>query len=308
MFTTDLENAKNCMRVLKDGGMLAMMPEARLSTAGKYEGIHDTTYRFIQRVGVPVYVIRMRGDYFAKPKWGKGLRRGALVEGTLEQLFTQEDLKTLSLEELKVRVDDALYYDDFEWLKTKPQIRYKNKNLAVGLENILCRCPQCNSRYTLKTEKRKVYCESCGFTRSLDSRYAFTEPAPFENFAKWYDWQTAETDKEIAANPDFSLEEEVVLKHSSKDGKTMLREAGKGVCRLDRTGLTYRGTEDGKEIEKVFPLSEIYRVLFGAGEDFELYEGNEIWFFVPKDTRCCVEWYIASGLLKERFDNGAAVE
>ncbi len=307
MFTSDLENAKNCMRILKDGGMIAMMPEARLSTAGKYEGIQDTTYRFIQRAGVPVYVIRMHGDYFAKPKWGDKLRRGALVEGTLEQLFTAEEVQALSLEDLKTRVDEALTYDEFAWLETKPEVRYKSKTLAVGLENILCRCPKCDSRYSMKTEGRKIHCEKCGFSRTLDSRYAFTEPAPFQNFAQWYDWQSAETEKEIMENPEFALEEKVVLKHSSKDGKTMLREAGKGVCRLDKTGLTYRGERDGEQVEKVFPLSEIYRVLFGAGEDFELYEGSEIWFFVPENTRCCVEWYIASGLLKKHFDKEIAM-
>ena len=41
MFTADIENAKNCLRVLSMGRVLAMMPEARLSTVGKYEGIQE---------------------------------------------------------------------------------------------------------------------------------------------------------------------------------------------------------------------------------------------------------------------------
>ena len=105
--------------------------------------------------------------------------------------------------------------------------------------------------------------------------------------------------KEIQENPDFALVENVTLKHSSKDGKKMLRVAGQGVCRFDKTGLTYEGEEDGQQVVKQFPLRDIYRILFGAGEDFEIYDGNEIWFFVPEDTRCCVDWYIASGLYKE---------
>ena len=34
-------------------------------------------------------------------------------------------------------------------------------------------------------------------------------------------------------------------------------------------------------------------------ENFEIYEGKEIYYFIPTDKRSCVEWYIVSGLLKE---------
>ena len=302
MFTSDLENAKNCMRILNNGGMIAMMPEARLSTVGSFEGIQDTTYRFIQRARVPVYTVRMSGDYFAYPKWSKSIRRGSRVEVELKPLFTAEEVQTLPLEELKQKVNAALCYDEFEWLKTRPKVRYKCKTLAEGLENILSRCPACGARYAMGTKGKKVYCEKCGFAREVDSRYAFIEPAPFENFAKWYDWQVEEMKKEMQDNPDFALVENVTLKHSSKDGKKMLRVAGQGVCRFDCTGLTYEGEEDGVQITKHFPLRDIYRILFGAGEDFEIYEGNEIWFFVPENPRCCVDWYIASGLLKELYE------
>ncbi len=302
MFTSDLENAKNCMRVISEGRALAMMPEARLSTAGKFEGVQEKTYRFIQRIRVPVYIIHLKGDYFAKPKWGDAFRKGAHVEAELYQLLTAEEVAAMPFEELKARLDEAMYYDEFEWLSQHPDYHYKHKTIAEGLENILCRCPQCQGHYTIRTNKRTVTCEKCGFTRDVDTRYAFTEPVPFENFSKWYDWQVAEMEKEIVENSDYALVSNVTLKHSSKDGKKMLREAGQGVCRLDKTGLTYEGTEDGENVVKHFALADIYRLLFGAGEDFEIYEGNEIWYFVPEDTRSCVAWYIVSGLLKKIYD------
>ena len=136
----------------------------------------------------------------------------------------------------------------------------------------------------------------------LDNRYAFVEGKPFENFADWYTWQAEETKKEILQNPEYVLESKVELRHASIDGKEMTRHAGKGVCRLDKSGLIYKGTRDGKEVEKFFPLSQIYRLLFGAGVDFEIYEGKEIWFFVPEEKRSCVLWYVVSGLLKEIYD------
>jgi hypothetical protein len=54
---------------------------------------------------------------------------------------------------------------------------------------------------------------------------------------------------------------------------------------------------DGTETELTFPIGEIYRLLFGAGEDFEVYVGETIHYFIPDERRSCVEWYMASAIL-----------
>ena len=105
--------------------------------------------------------------------------------------------------------------------------------------------------------------------------------------------------KEIEANEDFCLESKVELRHLSTNGKGFTRHSGDGVCKLNKNGLLYIGTEDGKQIEKLFEMSSIYRLLFGAGEDFEIYEGDELYYFVPEDKRSAVIWYILSKLFKE---------
>ena len=270
MFTNDVESTKSCMRVLNAGQVLTMMPEARLSTIGKYEGIQDTTFKFIQHANVAVYTVRSSGSYFADPKWGNGMRKGARVYTEMKKLFDAGETKALSLEELKSRIDEALYYDEFAWLETRPELSYKSKGLAEGLENILYLCPSCGSRYTMTAKDRTLTCECCGMQANVGSRYEFTDEKPFKNFAKWYEWQAQETQK-IALAEGYQLESKVELRHSSIDGKSFTRHAGEGHCTLDKTGLTYKGTRDGEEIEKFFPMSQIYRLLFGAGEDFEIY-------------------------------------
>ena len=66
MFAMDMESTKNCLRVLKSNGILAMMPEARLSTTGRFEDVQSNTYTFIKKSAVPVYTVKFSGDYFAK--------------------------------------------------------------------------------------------------------------------------------------------------------------------------------------------------------------------------------------------------
>ena len=300
MFASDLESAKNCLRVLKGGGVLAMMPEARLSTAGKFEDIQESTYDFIKKAGVPVYSIKMKGDYFAKPKWGKGLRRGAVVEATLDKLFSANELTDLSTHEIKLRVENRLYYDEFAWIEKRPEQHYRSKRLAEGLENILSKCPKCHQKYTILTKGHDVCCENCGKLATLDSRYGFDEHAPFKNFSIWYEWQTEELRKEIERDPEFSLVSPVEFYLPSQDGKKMLRHVGHGTCTLNREGLTYVPQVEKDDNQPLFfDYKHIYRLLFGAGENFEVYVGQTIHYFVPKERRSAVDYYLASAIFAD---------
>lgn len=300
MFASDLESAKNCLRVLKYGGVLAMMPEARLSTVGRFEDIQEETFSFLKKAGVPIYTIKMSGDYFCSPKWGNGMRRGSYVEAELDILFTVEELSQLSVEQIRDGVTERLYYNEFEWLASHPELEYRSRSLAEGLENILTTCPKCNDKFTLSARGRDIFCEKCGKIATLNSRYLFEESAPFESFVQWYDWQFKILREKIECDPDFSMSSEVTLKMRSIAGKGSLRLAGQGVCTLDSSGLKYVGTLDGENVELFFPINQIYRLLFGSGENFETYVGKDIYYFVPTEKRSCVEWYMASIILVDR--------
>ena len=296
MFAMDMENAKNCLTVLKNKELLAMMPEARLSTAGKFEDIQETTYSFVKKSGVDVYTVKICGDYLADPKWGRGFRRGSLVEAELDILYTAQLVQDMSLEELKKGIEQRLTYDEFQWLQQRSDIHYRSSHLAEGLENILSVCPICNKKYTLTTKKNQVFCEHCGHLTSLNDRYGFDEGFRFANLSQWYDWQMDLLKAEIAANQDYTLSSEVELRLPG-DGKSLTRHGGYGVCRLNRDGLTYSGTKDGETVELHFSIQRIYRLLFGAGENFEIYDGAQILYFVPSEKRSAVEWYMTSLIL-----------
>ena len=133
---------------------------------------------------------------------------------------------------------------------------------------------------------------------SVDQRYGFAKGFPFRNFAQWYDWQKDLLAKEIAENDDYCLSSKVELRLPGT-GKGLTRHGGEGVCTLTREGLTYLGTKDGKNVELRFPIQKVYRLLFGAGENFEIYDGTEIHYFVPDEKRSAVDWYMASTLLHD---------
>ena len=57
--------------------------------------------------------------------------------------------------------------------------------------------------------------------------------------------------------------------------------------------------KDREETELHFSLQKIYRLLFGAGENFEVYDGTEILYFVPEERRSAVDWYMSSMILHD---------
>ena len=196
-------------------------------------------------------------------------------------------------------VEQRLYYDDFAWLQTRPKIRYRNGNIAEGLENILTVCPKCHGRHTITTKKNAVFCETCGRLTQMDGRYQFAEDFQFQNLAQWYDWQKDFLQQKILQDPDYVLTSKVELRLPG-DGKSLTRHAGEGICTLSRDGLRYVGTRDGETVEIHFTISRAYRLLFGAGENFEIYNGSEILYFVPEERRSAVDWYMTSMIL---YDN-----
>ena len=312
MFTSDLDSAKNCLRVLKNGDVLAMMPEARLSTAGQFEDIQEGTYSFLKKADVPIYIIKLRGDYFASPKWGNGLRRNSYIEAEIDLLLSKEQIDSLSVTEMKEIIEREMYYNDFDWLKSHPELRYKSKTLAEGLENILVRCPKCGAIHSIRTKKRRVYCEKCDLSLTLNDRYEFLDNPYFKTFADWYRYQcnkiNGDINESLMQSGDYKLTSKVELKLPSLDGSTLLRHGGEGVCVLNKDGLTYTGTKDGCEFEIQFPLSKVYRLLFGAGEDFEAYYGSELYYFIPEEKRSAVEWYITSKLLYDSLHQESLIK
>lgn len=296
MFAMDIESTMNCMKVIKRGEVLTMMPEARLSTAGRFEDIQGNTYGFLKKMEVPVYTIKLQGDYFADPKWGSGIRRGARIEAELDILFTAQQLQEMSVEQIRQGVEDRLYYDEFSWLQTRPNIHYRCKKMAEGLENILTTCPICGQKYTLSTQGREIRCKQCGHLTSVDDRYQFTEGFQFAHFGQWYDWQVQQLEEQIRNDPDYALESKVEFRLPG-EGDALTRHVGEGICRLDRNGLVYTGTKDGETVKLHFPMEQIYRLLFGAGENFEIYHFHEIHYFRPEIRQSAVEWYMASRIL-----------
>ncbi len=297
-FTPDLYTIKAVSRVLNAGGKIVIYPEGMNSISGANQPVAIGTGKFLKHFGINVYYTKIRGGYLTCPKYNLTDRYGK-VKVTIGLMFTPEELKTLSPEEIEARLNEHLYHDDYEW-NLQEKIAYKNDGkLAEDLETLLYYCPKCGKEHTMKGEGMRFYCTECGNGATLDDTYAMT---PFDESCVIPKTQTAwfalqrERAREAVKDPDFVLTEEVELGNLPqyemlKNEKTS-NIVGKGVITLNHKGFTYEGTRNGQPF--TFHLSPAEAPTYGMCTDvsrfYTFYKGEFMEFFPKHST--VEKWFL----------------
>ena len=161
MYSNDIASISAMMKLIKQGEIVTFSPEGTSSIFGDNQPITPGTARFLKKVGVPVYFAEFRGHYLCSNKVDITDKPGP-TEVILSKLFTPEDLKELTAEEIEVKINEKLKHDDFEWNKVK-QYSYKGKGkMCERLEEMLYECPKCGKRFVTKGEKDTFKCTCCG--------------------------------------------------------------------------------------------------------------------------------------------------
>ena len=291
-FVPDNYTIREVNRVLKGGGNIMIFPEGMSSISGANQPVAIGTGKLLKLYKLPVYYSVIKGGYLTSPKYNLKDRPGK-VEVVIDQLFTPEDLKILTPEEIEDSVNEAIYHDDYAWNKVEKNHYAIGENGAEHMEDLLFWCPKCHCQHTMRGEGNKFYCTSCGNGAMLTDTY---EMIPFddtcvipETQTMWFNLQREEIKKEIS-DPAFVLTEKVKLgnlpEYKYLKNNATSEIVGEGVLTLDRTGLSYDGTRNGEEFHFHIPslslptygmctdLSRFYT--FYNGEFMEFYPENNV--------------------------------
>jgi len=252
-FTPDLYTTREINRIIKSGGGVCLFPEGMSSISGANQPVAVGTGKLIKHYRLPVYYSVIRGGYLTSPKYNLKDRCGT-VEVEFDRLFTPEQLATLTPEEIESIINRAIYHDDYAWNKEKGYHYDIGETGAEDLEDLLFWCPKCGRQHTMATKGNTIFCTECGNGATLLDTY---ELVPFddscvipETQTAWFDQQREVIRREVE-DENFVLEEEVELgvlpDHELLKNQETSRVVGRGVLRLDRTGLTYTGTKNGED-------------------------------------------------------------
>ena len=70
----------------------------------------------------------------------------------IDRLFSPEQLKQMSAEEIQLALDVAIQNDDYEWNRNA-KIAYDGKGrIAHQMHTLLYRCPRCGKEFTMRGE------------------------------------------------------------------------------------------------------------------------------------------------------------
>ena len=289
IFTQDRLGIKAMNQIIKQGGIVAFSPEGMSSIYGCNQPVVTGTGHFLRHYGIPVYCVRMRGQYLTSTKHYLEERKGR-TEAHLFLLFTPEQLKEMTDEQVEDALNEEFRHDEFEWTKQQGITWQMHGHSCEHLDEICYRCPRCGSELLMHAEGSDISCTVCGNGAMMDDKYEFI---PFnggcvipESPSKWVLEERKHVIKQIREDPDFSFSEHVTLGCLPEDRyvKNMQTSVpcGEGTFTVDHTGVSFEGVKDGQPYSFKLNYSSVYTlVIMTSTAKFALYVNNRFLEFTP---------------------------
>ena len=281
MFTPDVSTIINILRAKKENAVIVIFAEGRLSCFGRTLPVAEGTAELIKKLGVDLYAWKAEGAYLTFPKWSnKGGDRIGGINASIKRLLTAEEVAERSIDEIREITERAIYNDDE---LAMAGIEYKCKDMTLGVDKILYKCPLCNKEDTITASEGHIRCE-CGLDATLDSKYVLHN-APFERINDWFAWQQDSIDTENGY-----LESKVRLGCCGEDD-FMDPNAGEGEIYMDKNEFRLSGVMHGEPIEFTVKSDKIGAFPIAPGDHFDIYHNGKLIYVYPQpNLNASVKW------------------
>jgi 1-acyl-sn-glycerol-3-phosphate acyltransferase len=188
--------------------------------------------------GAALVTYRIRGGYFASPRWADKMRKGE-IWGEPVACYPPEKLLAMTAGEIAAHIREDTFEDAYE-TQRRSRYAYRGRGLAEHLETALYLCPCCGRIATLVSRGDRLSC-GCGFYCRYDE-FGILHPAvpeglvplrePFSTVRDWWLWQY----DAMASRADIALSDEDEIIYEI-DVHSASRRLGKGTLSLDGEGL-----------------------------------------------------------------------
>ncbi len=290
-FTSNLRLVKHLRKVIVNGNIAVIYPEARYSLCGTTAVLPDSLGKLCKLLGVPVVTLICHGHHVNSPFWNLHNRGISPTEAEMKLLYSAEELKDLPVDEINAGIADAFQYDDFAWQKER-NIRVKYKKHAEGLHKVLYQCPSCGTEFRMGSSGRQLFCMECGKRWNLSDLSELSAEkgeTEFSHIPDWYEWERANVRREVE-NGTYSSGELSVTVDSLPNAIGFVR-LGEGTLVHDMNGFTVRGVDrDGdeflmkKDVPSLYSCHIEYEYLGKHGDCVDLNTLEDTWYIYPHGT------------------------
>ena len=183
--TTDVKAVMNCIRVVKEGGAIAMAPEGNRTYSGETVYINPSVAPLARKLKVPVVLCRIEGGYGMQPRWSDVVRRGKM-RSYISRVITPEEIVNLSDDELLSAIEQGLYVNE-----AVADAQFHHKRKAEYLERAAYVCKYCGLS-EFESHGNIIECKKCH--RKIEylpnkELKGVGFDSPFKFFADWYHYQ-----------------------------------------------------------------------------------------------------------------------
>ena len=292
-FTNDAILVRQLNRVIKNGDIAVLYPEARYSLCGTNAVLPDSLGKLCKLLKVPVVTMILHGHHINSPVWNLSERGVKPTEAQMSLLYTAEQLSCASAEEINAAINATFVYDDFAWQRERG-IRVTCSNRAEGLHKVLYQCPHCKAEYQMDSKGTELFCSSCKKRWEMDELgvlHAKDGETEFSHIPDWYEWERKNVRREVE---DGTYSITCPVRVESLPNARGYISIGEGVLMQNMDGFTVRGSGRYGDFEMVKPVPTLYschiefNYLGKYGDCVDLNTLDDTWYCYPYDCKFSV--------------------
>lgn len=270
--TTDVVAVKNCMRVVREGGTIAIAPEGNRTYSGKTEYMNPAIAALAKKLALPIVLYRIEGGYGVQPRWSDGVRKGKM-RAYVSRVIEPEEYVTFTDEQLLQEIRMGLYVNE-----GSNDGLFVSSKRAEYLERAMYVCPFCGlSRF--ESHGNAIECLTCHrkIVYGVDKKMTGVGfEFPFEFVTQWYDYQQ----KFISSLDVTKSVNEPLYRDRAKFSEVIVYKR-KDCLRGDAELLLYgdRLVVDEQNDALAFPFAEVSAMAVLGRNKLNVYHGGHVYQF-----------------------------
>ena len=282
---------RQIIKIIRSGGRIIILPEGMSSISGANQPCALGSGHLLKSLGVPVLYTKIAGGYLTAPKYNLTDRIGR-VDIEAGVLFTPEQLKAMTADEIQLALDEKLYHDDYEWNKTA-RVKFDGKGrMAENMHQLLFWCPKCGGELTMESHGDTIRCKKCGNGGHLNEYYDLIPDGDSvlpETPRVWFDMQREHV-RSMVRKEGFTLTEHVKIgelpKHSYLKNQATSEIVGEGELTLDAEGLHFDGVRNGSAYSFFVPIKQLptYGMCTDVSRFYTFVDGEFTEFYPERDS------------------------
>jgi len=152
-YRNDISAIRKTMKLIDQKAVIGIFPEGERSWTGKISTFKPEVLKLLKKYHhIPILPIKLEGNYYSWPRWGKNIRRAKLLITVQKPLQIN---KNQTLEEIEKQLKKVIEPKDIN-------VVCRSNNRTRDINKVIYRCPVCNLFRPLTiTTKIQFKCVDC---------------------------------------------------------------------------------------------------------------------------------------------------